>query len=128
MVNPVLDLRSNTKIGVANDPSPGIGLFNDGGNLVVGPWLWNAAGVDVAHWRAPVDVSGLGYTNLGSDPYATMSVANRTALAVTLGVNPGLLAINTDIALYHGDLIERDVELITIGIFNEQEISFHSSG
>ena len=77
----VLDLRSNTKAGIPNDSSPGMGLFLDQGNLWLGPWEWRLELDGSGFWGAPLVIDPLRYDNLGSDPLGRMQLAQRNALA-----------------------------------------------
>jgi hypothetical protein len=81
----VLDLRSNTKAGTANDPSPGLGVFFDAGELWMGPWQWFIEDGE-SYWGAPVSVSSPSYLSLGSDPAARMSASVRNSMADMLSL------------------------------------------
>lgn len=89
MVNPVLNLMSNTKASIRNDTSPGIGLFEENGILYIGQWFWNPLNEIGGCWQAPLSV--VNYINLGSDPLARMRVSNRNALADILSIERTLL-------------------------------------
>jgi hypothetical protein len=81
MATPTLDLR-------APGQGAGFGIFAEGRNLFLGEWVLHPETRDsLGFWGAPLDVSR-GYTSLGDDPLARMSVANRTTMAVSLGLNP----------------------------------------
>lgn len=81
-----IDLRSPSKASVANDPSPGYGLFVDSRTLFLGQWEWDAVN---SLWIAPSSVSG--YTNMGADPGARMTLTQRNALEDVMGVSRGTL-------------------------------------
>lgn len=88
-----LDLRSNSKCAIAADPSPGMGLFEDGGKLWLGPWQWHLDLGLGGFWGAPLLIDPLSgtYQDLGSNPQATMRVAARNGLADRLGLDRALL-------------------------------------
>ena len=80
MVQAAFDLRSPTKRTIKDDPSPGLGLFTDNGQLFLGPWQWTKDS-----WTAPDSV--LGYISLGDDPKALMTSQEKTELAAALNFN-----------------------------------------
>ena len=77
MVVSTLDLR-------APEQGPGFGIFAEGASLFFGQWVRGSGG-----WDAPTDLRG--YANLGDDPGARMTLANRNTLAGSRGLNPSSL-------------------------------------
>lgn len=89
MPSVVLDLRSNTKCGIANDPNPGMGLFEEKGRLFLGPWQWYSISGEGAFWGAPASVDG--YVSLGSDPRRLTLPEERREMGRLLNIDPSRL-------------------------------------
>ncbi|MDA0734367.1 MAG: hypothetical protein O2909_11910 [Chloroflexi bacterium] len=78
MLNTLLKLSPNVRLGIPNNPLPTHALFEDlsTNQIVLGAYEWDA---ELGQWRPPLTASGL--TSFGADPLAKVSLDNRNLLA-----------------------------------------------